>query len=151
MSTALKIAIVAVVVVVGVGFLAFQSLGGSVTLYNHVDEVVANPNKFVGRKQIQVHGFARKVPSQGRIDGQRIWREFEIESKGAVIQVRHEGVVPDTFKEQAETVVTGQLASVDGRLVLTTVGGEKGIMAKCPSKYEEARKAGATHPEGVPR
>lgn len=50
-------------------------------------------------------------------------------------------MVPDTFKEQAETVVTGQLTEENGKLVLTTVGGEKGIMAKCPSKYEEAKRA----------
>jgi cytochrome c-type biogenesis protein CcmE len=130
------IAISVLVVLGGVTFLAVQSMQGA-TLYRHVQEIHLDKGKYLKEKVIQVHGFARNVPKDGRIDGEKIYREFELESEGMRIHVVHEGVVPDTFKEMGETVATGKLAEVDGRLVLTTVGGEKGIMAKCPSKYQE--------------
>ena len=122
----------------GVAFLAFQS-SGDVEYYAHVDQVLADPAPWLARKTVQIHGFAHHVPREGTIDKERqtITRRFELESKGKTIEVLHEGVVPDTFKEEAETVVKGQLSKQpDGTFLFTTVGGEQGIMAKCPSKYQ---------------
>ena len=120
----------------GVTFLAFQSIG-DVEYYEHVDKVVANPTPWLARKTIQVHGFAHRVPLKGTIQNQTITRTFDLENKGKSIEVVHEGVVPDTFKDEAETVVKGSLSrQPDGTLLFTTVGGEQGIMAKCPSKYQ---------------
>lgn len=52
------------------------------------------------------------------------------------VTVRYEGVVPDTFKDDAEVIVTGVLQP-DGRFV----GSE--LLAKCPSKYEaDAKNSG---------
>jgi cytochrome c-type biogenesis protein CcmE len=136
MSSTAKILITIFVAVFGVGFLAFQSVG-DVEYYAHVDEIALKPEPWLQRKTIQVHGFARAVPAAGDITDQTVRRKFELQNNGHVIQVVHEGVVPDTFKEEAETVVKGTLSRVaDGGLLLTTVGGEQGIMAKCPSKYE---------------
>jgi cytochrome c-type biogenesis protein CcmE len=120
----------------GVAFLAFQS-AGDVEYYVHVDQVVADPAPWLAKKTIQVHGFAHNVPIKGTIVNQTISRTFDLESKGKRITVVHEGVVPDTFKDEAETGVKGQLSrGPDGALLFTTVGGESGIMAKCPSKYQ---------------
>jgi cytochrome c-type biogenesis protein CcmE len=136
MSSTVKVLLTIAIAVGGVLFLAFQSIG-DVEYYAHVDKIAASPDTWLERKTIQVHGFARKVPDSGEIVGQTVRRAFELEQNGQVIAVVHEGAVPDTFKEEAETVVKGSLArGPDGRLVLTTVGGEQGIMAKCPSKYE---------------
>jgi cytochrome c-type biogenesis protein CcmE len=119
-----------------VAFLAFQSIG-DVEYYAHVDKVTANPQPWLERKTIQVHGFAKHVPDRAVPHGETVRRTFEIEHGGQFLTVVHEGVVPDTFKEEAETVVKGQLTrDGSGQLVLHTVGGEQGIMAKCPSKYE---------------
>lgn len=137
-KTTLQIIVTVAVILGGVLFLAFQS-AGDVEYYVHVDQVVADPEPWLARKTIQLHGFAHKVPLQGTIvkERQNISRTFELESKGKTVRVVHEGVVPDTFKEEAETVVKGQLSrAADGSLELTTVGGEQGIMAKCPSKYQ---------------
>ena len=132
----LSIFITIAVALGGVAFLAVQS-AGDVEYYVHVEQVVADPAPWLTRKTIQVHGFAHRVPLEVAPTGQTVVREFELESKGKTIFVRHEGVVPDTFKEEAETVVKGTLAKQsDGTLLLTTVGGEQGIMAKCPSKYQ---------------
>jgi cytochrome c-type biogenesis protein CcmE len=136
MSSTVKVLLTIAVAVGGVVFLAVQSIG-DVEYYAHVDKVTADPRPWIDRKVIQVHGYARKVPDHGEVVGQLARRTFELENKGQVITVIHDGPIPDTFKEEAETVVKGKLdRAPDGKLVLTTVGGEQGIMAKCPSKYD---------------
>ena len=50
----------------------------------------------------------------------------------------YKGVVPDTFKAEAEVVVKGKL-DADGTIHIEN----KGITAKCPSKYEAAKAAPA--------
>ena len=51
------------------------------------------------------------------------------------------GVVPDTFKSEAEVVLKGSL-SKEGFSVAPN-----GVMAKCPSKYEA--KPGGAKPSGL--
>jgi cytochrome c-type biogenesis protein CcmE len=136
MSSAMKVFITVAIAAAGVGFLAYQSTG-DVEYYAHVDDVVANPQPWIERKTIQVHGFAHRVPLAGTIVDQTVTRSFQLDWEGTRLDVVHQGVIPDTFKEEAETVVKGSLTKrPDGSLLLTTVGGEQGIMAKCPSKYE---------------
>jgi cytochrome c-type biogenesis protein CcmE len=133
-----QILITIAIAVAGIAFLAVQS-AGDVEYYAHVDQVVADPAPWLERKTIQVHGFAHRVPLECMMDAkkQTCTTRFELESKGKTIKVVHEGVRPDTFKDEAETVVKGKLSKeADGSYLLTTVGGEQGIMAKCPSKYQ---------------
>ena len=49
---------------------------------------------------------------------------------GNIVEVTYKGIVPDTFKDEAEVVLKGKL-SPDGFHV-----DPNGVMAKCPSKYE---------------
>jgi len=139
MSRAWKILLTIAIAIGGVTFLALQSLG-EVEYYVHVDELVANTAKWKEARSVQIHGYAHNVPLKGTMVGETIRREFELEWKGKTIPVRHDGVVPDTFKEEAETVVKGRLVEEDGKLMVVTIGGEQGIMAKCPSKYDGAKK-----------
>ena len=44
------------------------------------------------------------------------------------------GILPDTFKDEAEVVLNGRLTA-DGNFEVAP----NGVMAKCPSKYEEAK------------
>jgi cytochrome c-type biogenesis protein CcmE len=136
MSRSFKVLLTIAVVAGGIGFLAYQSLG-EVAPYAHVEEVLANPGQYSQQRVIQIHGFAHNVPLAPKIVGDLSVTQFELTSKGKTIAVSHSGVVPDTFKEEAETVVTGKLERTsDGGYLLTTVGGERGILAKCPSKYD---------------
>ena len=50
---------------------------------------------------------------------------------GHVVQARYTGIVPDTFKDNSETVIKGRFAD-DGVFAVEPGG----VMAKCPSKYE---------------
>ncbi len=138
----LKILLTVAIALGGVAYLVAQS-AGDLEYYAKVDQVVASPDTWLGRKTIQVHGFARRVPMRGTIVDQTVERTFRLENHGRAITVVHQGIVPDTFKEEAETVVKGSLSRrPDGTLLLTTIGGEQGVMAKCPSKYEGKRNDG---------
>ena len=136
MSRSFKILLTIAVVAGGIGFLAYQSLG-EVAPYAHVDEVLASPDRYTQERVVQIHGFAHRVPPEAAIVGDLSVISFDLTSNGKTIAVKHSGVRPDTFKEEAETVVTGKLdRTPDGSYLLTTVGGEHGILAKCPSKYD---------------
>jgi cytochrome c-type biogenesis protein CcmE len=62
---------------------------------------------------------------------------FDVHQNGHVVRAYYTGIVPDTFKDDAEVVMKGRLAE-DGSFHVD----EDGIMAKCPSKYEPAAKLG---------
>ncbi len=139
-SRSIKILVTVLIVATGVGLLAFQSIG-SAEYYVHVESVYDDPAHWLQQQSISIHGFAHQVPLKPTIVAQTVERDFILESKGKTIKVHHEGTVPDTFKEEAETVVIGKLTQApDGSYLLTTIGGEQGIMAKCPSKYSGSRK-----------
>ena len=127
------------VVLGGVSWLAYASLDEG-EYYIHVHEVMANPGKWKG-KSLQVHGFAVPGTIHEKVIDQRTTRTFDIEYCGMTLPVRHAGIKPDTFKDQAETVITGRLAEENGHWIVQAVEGERGISAKCPSKYDDSRAA----------
>ena len=55
---------------------------------------------------------------------------FQVQSNGHVVSATYTGVVPDTFKSDAEVVLKGPLTD-EGFQV-----SPNGVMAKCPSKDE---------------
>ncbi len=68
---------------------------------------------------------------------------FVMTDGGATLPVRYHGIIPDTFVDGADVVVEGALQK-DGTFQAHT------LLAKCPSKYEAAEKAGQKHPADVP-
>ena len=65
---------------------------------------------------------------------------FERES-GSTLPVVYQGIIPDTFKDNAEVVVEGRYHT-EGNLFEANV-----LLAKCPSKYEAL---GEEHPDEIP-
>ena len=112
-----------------VAYLVMADEGEGVLEYVYVDKVMAAPADYVGRT-IKVHGtvvpgtIRQKVGASGDYT-------FEIEREGKRLAVHYTNMVPDTFAEGGEVVLTGQLPSADG--VFTS----DEMAAKCPSKYEE--------------
>ncbi|MBI4262765.1 MAG: cytochrome c maturation protein CcmE [Acidobacteria bacterium] len=123
---AAKIGLTGLVLVVAFGGLLYSTLSEGTEYYKHVDEVMANPEQWQG-KRLQVHGFAKDV--RRRADSLD-WR-FEVHNNGHVIRASYKGIAPDTFRNDSEVVVKGTLQP-DGTFLVS----EDGIMAKCPSKYE---------------
>ena len=125
-------ATVAVLVAAFVG-LMYTTLREGTEYYKHVDEVMTTPQQWEG-KRLQLHGFV--VPGSIYIKPSTLEYKFKVQNKGYVIDASYKGVVPDTFKDDSEVVLKGQLT---GQGFHTE---SNGIMAKCPSKYEAAKKIG---------
>ena len=131
---AVKLGITALVIAAAFGGLLYASLGESAEYYKHVDEVMVSPQQWEGKK-LQLHGYAHQI---GRKADSLDYR-FNIENNGKVIRAYYSGIVPDTFKEDAEVVVKGMLKA-DGTFQVQP----DGVIAKCPSKYDaKSSRAGA--------
>jgi cytochrome c-type biogenesis protein CcmE len=130
---AARIGVTTLVLATVFGVLLYTTLGESMQYYKYVDEVVASPDDWTG-KTLQVHGYV--VPGSIGRKREQLEYQFTVERNGQTLRAYYTGVVPDTFKDDAEVVLTGQLTP-DG-FVAT------GMTAKCPSKYEAAPDFSAT-------
>ena len=97
--------------------------------YRHVDEVMNDPGQWYG-KNMQLHGFVVDKSIETRPN--TLEYRFKIKTGDYSVVATYTGVVPDTFKDSAEVVLTGKLGP-DGFKV-----DRNGVTAKCPSKYEAA-------------
>lgn len=132
----LKILATVLVMTAAIGGLMYTSLAEGTEYYKHVDEVMADPAAWHGKK-LQLHGFVVEKSIMRKPD--TLEYIFKVHSKGQVVNARYTGIVPDTFKDNSEVVIKGFLGP-DGFAVEPD-----GVMAKCPSKYEAApaRRTGA--------
>jgi len=129
-----KILITVVVVGGGLGYLLYATAAPEVEWYKHVDEVVAQSSSWQGRK-LQLHGRVVKGSILRRPSGATYEYHFKVEHNGRTVAARHTGLVPDTFKDEAEVVLKGRF-SHHGYFQVAP----DGVMAKCPSKYEAKKK-----------
>ena len=129
-AKAAKIGATIVAVTLSLGGLMYSTLKEGTEYYKHVDEVMAEPAAWHG-KRMQLHGFVVDKSIERRRDS--LDYRFRIESKGKVVQAYYKGLVPDTFKHGSEVVLKGTLGP-DGFQVAPD-----GVVAKCPSKYEPAK------------
>jgi len=123
---AVKVGLTSLVLAAAFGGLLFTTLGEATEYYKLVDEVMVNPQPWYGKK-LQLHGFAKDVSRKPN----SLEYRFVVESNGQSVKATYKGVVPDTFKNDAEVVIKGTL-SADGSFDVVP----NGIMAKCPSKYQ---------------
>lgn len=133
MSQGLKILLTTCVLIAAFTGLMWTSMQEGTAYYKHVDEVMVEPEAWVG-KRLQVHGFASNISWKPSTMDYR----FDIENNGHTVSAVYTGVVPDTFKDESEVVVSGRL---DGHTLIVE---SNGIMAKCPSKYEAKPTLGST-------
>ena len=119
--------LIGVVVGAAVGYLVTSSSGEGVLEYIFVDKVVDNQAYYVGRT-IKVHGTVVGGTVRQKIGAAGDYA-CEIEREGKRMPVHFTNMVPDTFQEGGEVILTGELK--DGRFESDEMA------AKCPSKYEE--------------
>lgn len=124
---AAKIGATTFVLLTAFGVLMYSTMGESMQYYKYVDEVMVEPQAWHD-KNLQVHGYV--VPGSIARKADSLEYRFDMQRNGKTVRAYYTGVVPDTFKADAEVVLTGRLT-------------EQGFMAtemtaKCPSKYEEA-------------
>ena len=128
----IKIGVTAIVLVLAFAGLLWSTLRDGTEYFKHVDEVLASPAEWQG-KPLQLHGYV--VPGSILQRPNTLEYKFKVQNNGKVIDALYTGVVPDTFKDEAEVVLRGKL-SADG---FHTV--PNGVIAKCPSKYVEQASA----------
>jgi len=139
----IKLILTALVLVLAFGGMMWTTLREGTEYFKNVDEVLPQAQQWSG-KQLQLHGYV--VP--GSIMRKRDsldWR-FKVQNNparaagasGGVVEATYTGIVPDTFKDEAEVVLKGKLTPTGFHT------DPNGVMAKCPSKYEEQAKLSAT-------
>ena len=133
-----KIGLTTLVLTLTFGGLLYTTLAEGTEYYKHVDEVMAQPEQWYGKK-LQLHGFVVPDSIMRKPNTMDYW--FQVQSNGQVVSATYTGVVPDTFKSDSEVVLKGEL-SAQGFAVQPN-----GVMAKCPSKYE-AKPGAASTPSG---
>jgi cytochrome c-type biogenesis protein CcmE len=127
MSKAIKIAVTTVVLTLAFAGLLWSTLKEDTQYYKLVDEVMAEPAAWHG-KRLQLHGYVVDKSIMRKPDS--LEYRFQVQNNGKIVPARYTGVVPDTFKDGSEVVLKGRLEA-DGFAV-----DPNGVMAKCPSKYE---------------
>ena len=136
----IKIGVTTAVLVLTFAGLLWSTLREGTEYFKHVDEVMADRPAWEN-KQLQLHGYV--VPGSILVKQSTLEYKFKVQNNpahsgetGNVVEATYKGIVPDTFKDEAEVVLKGRL----------TPNGfhtdPHGVVAKCPSKYE-AKAAGA--------
>jgi cytochrome c-type biogenesis protein CcmE len=129
----IKIGATVLVLMVAFSGLMWSSLREGTEYYKHVDEVMNSPEQWHDKK-LQLHGFV--VPGSIKQRPQSFDYIFKVHNNGHVVDASYTGIAPDTFfQEGAEVVLKGKLTAAGFHTE------PNGIMAKCPSKYEEAKVA----------
>ena len=124
---AAKVGLTTLVLATTFGVLLYTTMGESMQYYKYVDEVAGQQDAWTG-KTLQVHGYV--VPGSIGRKRDALDYQFDLQRNGQVIRAYYSGIVPDTFKDEAEVVLTGKFTP--NGFVATD------MTAKCPSKYEEA-------------
>jgi len=135
----IKIGLTATVLVLAFGGMLWSTLREGTEYYKNIDEVMVDTAPWQD-KQLQLHGYV--VPNSIFVKKDTLEYRFKVQNNparaaesGNVVNVTYKGIVPDTFKDEAEVVLKGRL-SPEGFHT-----DPNGVMAKCPSKYETQEKA----------
>jgi cytochrome c-type biogenesis protein CcmE len=133
----IKIGATAFVLVLAFAGLMWSTLRDGTEYYKNLDEVMVNQEEWHG-KQLQLHGYI--VPGSIYRKRDSLDYKFKVQnsparsSQGAndvhVVEASYTGIVPDTFKDEAEVVLRGKLTPAGFHT------DPNGVTAKCPSKYE---------------
>ena len=143
----IKIGVTAAVLSAAFGFMMWTTLRDGAEYFKHVDEVVSQRASLEGKK-VQLHGYV--IPGSILTKPNTLEYIFKVQNNpirsgepGQMMNITYTGVVPDTFKDEAEVVLRGNLTA-DGGFHTDP----NGVIAKCPSKYEAASKLASGGPSG---
>lgn len=122
-----------------------DTMSEQIEYFHPVDVVIVKSSELAGQK-MRVGGYVEKgsiLQKKGTLEYIFSVRPVEgmmkhPEAAGKTLEVRYTGVMPDTFKDDAEVVASGTLGH-DGIFHATEV------LAKCPSKYEAESKNKGTY------
>ena len=136
----LKFIVVGAFILGAISYLMFSGISDSMVYYYTVSEAL-DMEQELSNRGIRVSGYVQagsiqKDNSQSQVE----FLVFEKDSE-QTLPVIYQGIIPDTFKDNAEVLVEGMYRSEEGRFHANV------LLAKCPSKYEAL---GPEHPQDVP-
>jgi cytochrome c-type biogenesis protein CcmE len=139
----IKLSVTAFVLVLAFAGMLWSTLREGTEYYKNVDEVMPQVQQWQG-KQLQLHGYVVPGSIYRKRDSLE-WR-FKVQNNparavgtsGGIVDAIYTGIVPDTFKDEAEVVLKGKLTPTGFHT------DPNGVMAKCPSKYEAQEKSAST-------
>jgi cytochrome c-type biogenesis protein CcmE len=126
-----KFLIMGLVIVAAAFFVVFSAMQGATVYYLEVNELQAKlAAKTLGVDPVRMNGQVEpgtivKSPATNTYT----FKVVDMKQKDRFIMARFTGSPPDTFKDEAQVVLTGKVDPVSGMFVATE------MLAKCPSKY----------------
>jgi cytochrome c-type biogenesis protein CcmE len=135
-----KFLIAGALIVGGICYLMFSGINGSMVYYYTLTELSQQAPRLAGQG-VRISGHVRPGSIDRDKNGSRV--QFEVYEKGSnrEIPVVYAGIIPDTFKDDAEVVVEGIYDPSSPTFTANT------LLAKCPSKYEAMANE---HPDDIP-
>ena len=121
-----KFVIGVTIVVLAIGYLGFMGFQSSAMYYYRIVELLEMGSEAYDQG-LRVSGTVLAGSIDRDVDSLTV--RFAIVEEGETLSVVYTGVIPDTFKDDADVVVEGELAR-------SGVFQAKTILMKCPSKYE---------------
>ena len=140
----IKLGVTATVLVLAFGGLLWSTLRDGTEYFKDVSEVLSNRQALEG-KPLRLHGYV--VPGsilrnpdslEWRFNVQNFPPRAKESAPSDVISITYTGIVPDSFKGEAEVTLQGRLSEAGFHTE------PNGITAKCPSKYEAAGGSAST-------
>jgi len=124
-----RLIIVGLVVLAALGFLAIRGLGNATLYFRTADEAVAQKQQ-LGARRFRIEGnvVAGTVREAGSSTG------FNIESKGVVVPVNHQGDPPELFKPGIPVVLEGHFEGDSFASDRIMVKHSEDYVAKHPSR-----------------
>lgn len=113
------------VVAAALGFVIYDALSSETYFYT-VEQAMAQGADLPGQN-VRVKGIVESGSIVGK-DG-HLGRQFRIAENGRSLAVTYDKAMPDTFEENREVVVQGEVNDE-----MTIVADE--VLVKCPSRYE---------------
>ncbi len=126
-----KFLIAGALILGSVCYLMFSGINDSTVYYYTVTELKAKPELAGRGLRLSGHvtpGSIKRNDAQAQVD----FLVYDM-SNGETIPVVYQGIIPDTFKDNAEVVVEGTYDAFDED---ETPFKATTLLAKCPSKYE---------------
>ena len=136
----LKFIVVGALMLGAISYLMFSGISDSMVYYYTVSEAL-DMEQELSNRGIRVSGYVQAGSIQK--DNSQSQVEFLVFEKDSdqTLPVIYQGIIPDTFKDNAEVLVEGMYRSEEGRFHANV------LLAKCPSKYEAL---GPEHPQDIP-
>ena len=137
----MKFVVAALVVVGAIGYLGFSSFMSTSMYYLTVQEMYDRGAEIYSQ-EIRLTG--KVVPGTIQRNDKEMTLQFKAadpDNPNTVVRVHYKGVIPDTFKEEADVVLEGALIPKGSTGSTGIVAQEdrfeaRTLFAKCPSKYE---------------